>query len=362
MGGGLGVRKSAAEVACREWVLPQRLKARFEQSSYRSAEALRHPKDKQIPTRDKQIPAANKQIPTRDKQIPTTNKQIPTTDKQIPRRGVAGFLLRVLLLVGMVSIFSAQSARAEQIAPAQATTQASQATPEQKPDAAPSEAKKNKNDEAAHNPNSFGGELAKETRESTGEEEEHADLKHAASVQWLGRKLGLNVHEAHMAALSFNFAVVAGVILWAGFKFLPGVFRKRSAGIQQALEEARAASQDANRRLADIEKRLEQLGVEVGQMAANAEKEAAAEELRIQKVAEEDVRKVVLAAEQEIATAAKQARRELSAHTASLAIALATQQIKVDSNTDQVLVRSFASTLASGLSSDNDKNGGKGGK
>jgi F0F1-type ATP synthase membrane subunit b/b' len=79
-------------------------------------------------------------------------------------------------------------------------------------------------------------------------------------------------------------------------------------------------------------------------------------------VAEEDVRKVVLAAEQEIATAAKQARRELSAHTASLAIALATQQIKVDSNTDQVLVRSFASTLASGLSSDNDKNGGKGGK
>ena len=64
MGGGLGVRKSAAEVACREWVLPQRLKARFEQSSYRSAYALRHPKDKQIPTRDKQIPMATEIVRT----------------------------------------------------------------------------------------------------------------------------------------------------------------------------------------------------------------------------------------------------------------------------------------------------------
>jgi F-type H+-transporting ATPase subunit b len=270
---------------------------------------------------------------------------------------LASLRLPVLLLVAMVSIFSGQSAHALQAAPAPATAQSSEATAaKQKPDAAPSEPRKD--EEAAGTPPTFGGELAKETRESTGEEEEHADLKHAASVQWLGRKLGLNVHQAHLAALSFNFAVVAAVILWAGFKFLPGVFRNRSAGIQQALEEARAASQDANRRLADIENRLQQLGVEVGQMTANAEKETAAEEARIQKAAEEDVRKVVLAAEQEIATAAKQARRELSAHTASLAVALATQQIKIDSNTDQVLVRSFASTLAS----DNDKNGGKGGK
>jgi F0F1-type ATP synthase membrane subunit b/b' len=55
---------------------------------------------------------------------------------------------------------------------------------------------------------------------------------------------------------------------------------------------------------------------------------------------------VVLAAEREIATAAKQARRELTAHTAGLAIALARKQINVDSNTDQVLIRSFASKLA----------------
>jgi F-type H+-transporting ATPase subunit b len=141
------------------------------------------------------------------------------------------------------------------------------------------------------------------------------------------------------------------------------MFRNRSASIQHALEEARAASQDANRRLADIENRLRQLDVEIGQMQATAEKEGNAEEVRIQKAAEEDIRKVVLAAEQEITAAAKQARRELTTHTAGLAIALARKQINVDSNTDQVLVRTFASKLASDVSSHDDNNdGGKDGQ
>ena len=69
-----------------------------------------------------------------------------------------------------------------------------------------------------------------------------------------------------------------------------------------------------------------------------------------------------LAAEQEIAAAAKQARRELSTHTAGLAIALARQQIHVDSNTDQVLVRTFASGLVASFWYDDDNHGGKDGR
>jgi len=208
---------------------------------------------------------------------------------------------------------------------------------------------------------SIGGELAKETREAAGEDqEEHADLKHAAPVQWLARKIGWSVHGTHLLLSGLNFAIIVVIAFWAARKFLPAMFRSRSASIQQALEEARAASQDANRRLADIETRLRQLDVEIGQMQASAEKEGDAEEVRIQKAAEEDIRKVVLTAEQEIATAAKQARRELATHTASLAIALARQQINVDSNTDQVLVRSFAWKLAS--PSSDDDGGGKEGR
>jgi F-type H+-transporting ATPase subunit b len=222
-------------------------------------------------------------------------------------------------------------------------------------------AKKDKQSDPEHK--GIGGRLVEEKRESTGaEEEDNVNLTHAGPIRWLARKTGLSVHQAHLLALGLNFAIVVVVVFLAARKSLPAMFRNRSQSIQRALEEARAASQDANRRLADIENRLRQLDVEIGQMQSAAEKEADAEEARIQKAAEEDIRKVVLAAEQEIAAAAKQARRELTIHTAGLAIALARQQINVDSNTDQMLVRTFASKLASRSSSHGSSHNDDGGK
>lgn len=233
----------------------------------------------------------------------------------------------------------------------------------QEPSTAPSSqqtsaesAKKDKQSDTEHK--GIGGQLVEEKRESTGaEEEDNVNLTHAGPIRWLARETGLSVHQAHLLALSLNFAIVVVVVFLAARKSLPAMFRNRSQSIQRALEEARAASQDANRRLAEIENRLRQLDVEIGQMQAAAEKEAGAEEARILKAAEEDIRKVVLVAEQEIATAAKQARRELTAHTAGLAVALARQQINVDSNTDQILVRTFASKLASRPSSHGSSHG-----
>jgi F-type H+-transporting ATPase subunit b len=192
---------------------------------------------------------------------------------------------------------------------------------------------------------SVGKELAAETRAAEGEEEENAKLKHSAMVQKLGKLVGLDVHQAHMAALWLNFAIIAAVIVWAARKGLPGIFKARGESIRKALEEARAASEDAGNRLAEIESRLSQMSAEIAKMQSSAEKEAEDEEGRIKKAAEEELRKVVQSAEQEIAAAAKQVRRELSAHTADLALALARKQINIDANTDQVLVRNFAANL-----------------
>lgn len=211
---------------------------------------------------------------------------------------------------------------------------------------------------ASSAPQSIGRELAKETREAEGEEE-NANLKHSVMVQKFGKIFGLNAHQAHLLALWLNFAIIVFLIFWLTRKSIPAMWRKRTESIQRALEEARAASQDASRRLADIESRLREMDVEIGRMQVSAEKEAEGEEDRIKKAAEEEIRKVVEAAEQEIAAAAKQARRELSTHTANLAVALARRQINVDANTDQVLVRNFASKLASKPESKGD--GGKDG-
>jgi F-type H+-transporting ATPase subunit b len=132
---------------------------------------------------------------------------------------------------------------------------------------------------------------------------------------------------------------------------LPPIFSARTAAIQKAMQEAQRASEEARRKLAEIESRLMKLDAEIASMRDAAEKDAAAEEARIQAAAEEDARKMVESAQQEIAAAAKAARRELTAYAADLAVGLAQRQIHVDAATDQALVRSFAGELGGSESS-----------
>jgi F-type H+-transporting ATPase subunit b len=122
------------------------------------------------------------------------------------------------------------------------------------------------------------------------------------------------------------------------------------------MQEAQKASEEARRKLAEIETRLQKLDVEIGMMRDQAEKEGAVEEARIQATAEEDARKIVVSAEQEIAAAAKAARRQLTAHAAELAVGIAARQIRVDTATDQALVRDFSAQLAASDKSGKDGN------
>jgi F0F1-type ATP synthase membrane subunit b/b' len=87
---------------------------------------------------------------------------------------------------------------------------------------------------------------------------------------------------------------------------------------------------------------------EISRMRATSEKEAAAEEARIKAASEQDAKRIVESAEQEIAAAAKAARRELTAYAADLAVTLAAKQIRVDTSTDQALVRRFAQQISNG--------------
>ena len=146
-----------------------------------------------------------------------------------------------------------------------------------------------------------GRQLVHESRKAAGEEkDEMEEFKHSASVQAIHRLTGLSVQQSYWACFVLNFVVIAGVIIWAGRKFLPGIFRDRTAAIQKAMEEAQKASEEARRKLAEIESRLQKLDVEIAMMRNAAEKDGAAEEARIKATAEEDARKIVAAAEQEI--------------------------------------------------------------
>lgn len=192
-------------------------------------------------------------------------------------------------------------------------------------------------------------QLAAASREAAGEQQdETAQFKHSDSVRWLSKITGLSLQHAYMLAVGLNFAVIAGAIFWFSKKGLPGVFRARTASIQQAVQEARKTSEEARSRLSDIEKRLSQLGSEISEMRASAEREAGAEEERIKAATAEDAKRIVEAAEQEITAAAKAARRELTKHAADLAVSLAQKQIHVDTATDQRLLHNFAQQLSNG--------------
>ena len=187
-------------------------------------------------------------------------------------------------------------------------------------------------------------QLVKETREAAGEDDAER-FKHSSAVQLIAKLTGLDLENAYRVCVALNFVIIAAAIYWLSKKNLPGMFRNRTASIQRAMEEARKASEDANRRLAEIEGRLSKLDTEIGGMRAAAEREAVAEEQRIKAAAAEDARKIVESSEQEIAAAAKLARRELKAFAAELAVSLAEKQIRVDPATDEALLRSFAQEL-----------------
>jgi F-type H+-transporting ATPase subunit b len=188
----------------------------------------------------------------------------------------------------------------------------------------------------------------KEGSNQSSSEDETAQFKHSPSVRRLARITGLSDVGAFWLAVFINFAIVVGVIAWLWNKNVPAAFRNRTALIQKSIEDARRASEDANRRLSEVEARLGRLDEEISSMRALSEKEAAAEEERIKAAAAEDAHRIAESARQEIEAAVKSARRELTAYAADLAVSLATKQIRVDVTADQALVRRFAQQLSDG--------------
>ena len=156
----------------------------------------------------------------------------------------------------------------------------------------------------------------------------------------------MSLENAYWLSMGLNFAIIAGAVLWISKKSLPGIFRSRTESIQKAMAEARQASEEAKKRLGDIESRLSHLDSEISAMHKQAERDTADEEARIKAATEEDLRKVIEAAEQEIVAAGKAARRELTRYAADLAVSLAQTQIHVSESQDDALLRGFARQLS----------------
>lgn len=221
-----------------------------------------------------------------------------------------------------------------------------EAAPSQSSAAQSSEA--TSHDQTTH-PQSVDGALSEASQEAVSgkhepigeEEEENANLKYSGSVKWIASKTGLSPHAAYWVFIGINFAVLASFLGLMLKSSIPGMMRDRNASIKKGIEEARKASAEATSRLNDIDARLAKLDTEISQLRQQAEADFSAEEARIKQSAEDDARRVVESAEQEISAAGRAAQRELKAYAAELAVSAAEKKIKVDAATDQALVRGF---------------------
>jgi F-type H+-transporting ATPase subunit b len=190
-------------------------------------------------------------------------------------------------------------------------------------------------------------EARPEKKESIQEEahDEEAQFKRSASVQKLAGWFGLTVTQAFWVSTLLNFAVIAGLIIFAMKSSLPKMFRERTSAIQRGIEEARKASADSAAKLQDIEARLSKLDQDIASMKIQAEQDADAEDRRLRAATEEEKNKILQTAEQEITSASNMARRDLKQYAAELAVALAEKRISVDDAADKNLVREFAAQL-----------------
>ena len=187
--------------------------------------------------------------------------------------------------------------------------------------------------------------VAQSPETSKQEANENDEFLHSPAVQKLGAMIGLNAEQAATAFTVVNFLVLAGLIGWFLAKTLPKTFRNRTTAIQKDLVDARTATEEASARLSLVEERLSKLDEQIAAMRAQAEKDSAHDEQRIMASVEEDKRKILAAAEQEIAAATSLAHRQIQQYAAELAIDQAARKLVVTAETDRMLVQSFARRL-----------------
>jgi F0F1-type ATP synthase membrane subunit b/b' len=176
-------------------------------------------------------------------------------------------------------------------------------------------------------------------------QDEYADLKLSSSVRYLAHFARLSPETTLHLSYDFNFVLMLALILWKGGPLLSAALQARSRSIRRAIDEAQQLSQDARKRLAEVEKRWAQLDSAIAAIQAHAEAEMKNEERVLTARTTEDIRRILEYSQFEIGKVAEGARCELKAFAADLAVSLARQSIRIDERTDQELVKGLIQGL-----------------
>lgn len=176
-------------------------------------------------------------------------------------------------------------------------------------------------------------------------ESQMEQYRHSSSVQAIAHFAHLKVETTAQIFEDFNSGVLLLAVAFLLWKVLPKVFRSRSETLRKDLVNARVATDDANRRLAEVEARLMRLDSEIDAIRRQVEQDSVEDEKRIHASLEAERARIVTSAEQEIAAAQSAAQRDLKKFAADLAIDNAMRRIQLSSDTDRALIREFGKSL-----------------
>ena len=115
-----------------------------------------------------------------------------------------------------------------------------------------------------------GGEHMDEPETSSDVEQ----YRHSGVVKAIARIAHVKTETAAQIFEDLNSAVLILAIAFFLWKMVPGMLRKRSDTLQKELIDARLATDDANRRLAEVEARLLRLDSEIDAIRHQVEQES----------------------------------------------------------------------------------------
>ncbi|HTP86943.1 MAG TPA: hypothetical protein VMJ34_08345 [Bryobacteraceae bacterium] len=145
-----------------------------------------------------------------------------------------------------------------------------------------------------------------------------------------------------------NFVILAGGLGYLVGKNAGGFFRNRTESIQKDMAESAQLRAEAEAKAREMEQRLAAMGAEIDKLRAEAQAAFSAEGERIREETEKHLARVQQQTEREIDSMGKNARADLQAYTAKLALDLAEERIRarMDEPAQARLLDRFARQLA----------------
>jgi len=155
-----------------------------------------------------------------------------------------------------------------------------------------------------------------------------------------------------------NFAILAVGLGYLMAKNLPGIFTSRTTEIQKGISEAQQMKQDAEKRSAEMDARLNSLGADIEKFRTQSAVEMQQEGDRISRETAAQIKKIEQQATVEIESVGKTTRRQLKEYAAELALGLAEERLRtrIDGAAESTLVDDFVKDLERQTSQTGSKN------